>query len=388
MDPRITPVFRKISEAYREGYDLIILQGGTGSSKTWSALQFDYLAAENFFYDNDKSRIITIVSYALPHLKAGAIRDFDEILRSFNINPDTIANRTENIYRIRGSLIEFFGVEGNIEKVHGPRRDMLFINEVNRKITFEIFDHLYTRTRELTIIDYNPDREFWLHEKVLPNYKYKFIKSNFIDNPYLSDTELKRILDKKDKPGFENWWRVYGLGELGKLEGAIFQNWRFGQFDDHLPYGYGLDFGFHPDPDALVKVAIDNKLKKIYLKECFYSTDQGFDKLRMNIGNYVQRNERIIADCADKRLINELQKYYNIVPVIKRGTVSEWLKIMQDYEFIVTEESYNLQKEMNNYVWHDKRAGLPMEGFDHLIDAARYYFMDTYIPRFGMRRVN
>ena len=104
MDPRITPVFRKISEAYREGYDLIILQGGTGSSKTWSALQFDYLAAENFFYDNDKSRIITIVSYALPHLKAGAIRDFDEILRSFNVNPDTIANRTENIYRIRGSL--------------------------------------------------------------------------------------------------------------------------------------------------------------------------------------------------------------------------------------------------------------------------------------------
>ena len=111
--------------------------------------------------------------------------------------------------------MNFFGIEGNIAKAHGPRRDILFINECNRKITYEIYDQLATRTQGTVFLDFNPDCEFWLHEKVLPNFKHTLIKSNFINNPWLPEKELQNILAKREKPGFENWWKVYGLGELG-----------------------------------------------------------------------------------------------------------------------------------------------------------------------------
>jgi phage terminase large subunit len=305
------------------------------------------------------------------------MKDFDRIIESFGEDSGDIKNKTESIYFIgNSSTIEFFGVEGNEAKAHGPRRDILFINECNRKISYEVFDHLNTRTQECTFLDFNPDQEFWLHEKVIPNFKHTLIKSNYLDNPWLPEKELKNILMKKDKPGFENWWNVYGLGELGKLEGAILPNWKYGEFDKNLPFGYGLDFGFN-DPDAMVKVAIDKKRKIIYADEKIYKEGNSADQLRQLIANHCKRTDSIIADCADARMIAELKKFFNVQPVNKAlWTVSEALKMMQDYEIIITDTSYNLAKELNNYVWNDRKAGVPIGDFNHCIDAIRYYFQN------------
>jgi len=371
MEANLSDVFVKNLDAYQRGEHLIIDQGGQGSSKTYSILQLIYLIAKK-----EKKRI-TIASYALPHLKQGAMADFEKILESFGENPAALKNVTESTYYIGNSSVEFFGIEGNVAKAHGPRRDILFINECNRKITYEIFDQLSSRTQGTVFLDFNPDQEFWLHEKVLPNFKHTLIKSNYLDNPWLPDNEVQNILMKKDKPGFENWWRVYGMGELGKLEGAIFMNWRYGDFDTSLPYGFGLDFGFN-DPDAMVKVAVSHKLKIIYWDEKIYKSGNSSEQLKLLMDAYCNRNDMIVADCADARMIAQLSRYFNIRPTNKKKwTVAEAIKVMQDYEIVITEGSYNLAKELNNYIWNDKKAGIPIDGFDHLIDAGRYYFLES-----------
>jgi phage terminase large subunit len=367
----LSDIFFKNLDAYQSGAHLIINQGGQGSSKTYSILQLLYLIAKK------ETKRITVASYALPHLKQGAMADFDKILDSFGENPGALKNISESTYYIGKSSIEFFGIEGNIAKAHGPRRDILFINEANRKITYEVYDQLSTRTQGAVFVDFNPDQEFFIHEKVIPNFSHVLIKSTYLDNSWLPERELKNILSKKDKPGFENWWKVYGMGEIGKLEGAIFTNWRYGEFDNSLPYGFGLDFGFN-DPDAMSKIAVNHRAKKMYWDEKIYKEGNSFDQLRQQVALHCTRNDAITADCADARMINELRKYFNISPVNKaKWTVAEALKMMQDYEHIITETSYNLAKEFNNYIWNDKKAGIPIAGFNHLIDGGRYWFQES-----------
>ena len=382
MGVKLTNVFHRTGEALLKALDgngprLIINAGGQGSSKTFSTLQVIY----NLLKSGNPYKV-TFCSYALPHLKQGVISDFDKILASFGENLGEVKSQpAQPIYHIDNSEINCYGVEGNLAMAHGPRRDILFINECNRKISYEVFDQLFSRSK-ITFLDFNPTAEFWLHEKVIPNFPHVYIKSTFLDNPYLPENELANILMKKDKPEFKYWWQVYGLGELGKLEGAIFQNWRYGEFDKSLPYGYGLDFGFN-DPDSMVKVAIDKKRKIIYIQECLYKSGNSAEQLRLSVGTHVKTSDLIVADAADARMISELSRYYNIKAVNKaKWTVAEALKMMQDYELVITEDSHNLSKELSNYIWNDKKAGVPIDDFNHLIDAARYYFMNSQIAEF------
>ena len=387
MEVKLTNVFHRTAEAYLNAVDgsgprLIINQGGQGSSKTFSTLQVIY----NALIDAEPTKA-TFCSYALPHLKQGVISEFDKIITLFGENLGNVKSSPSHPnYNIGKSEINCYGVEGNISMAHGPRRDILFINEANRKISYPVFDHLFSRSK-ITFIDFNPDQEFWLHDKVIPNFPHVLIKSNFLDNPYIPEHELNNILMKKDKPGFENWWRVYGMGELGKLEGAILNNWRYGEFDEHLPASYGLDFGFN-DPDAMVKIAIDDNNKKIYWDEKLYKSGNSFEELKTLIGLHCTRNDHITADCADARMIHQLAKYFNISGVNKaKWTVAEALKMMQDYEHVITESSRNLAKEFSNYIWNDKKAGIPIDAFCHLIDAGRYRFMTAHTKRSKIKSV-
>jgi phage terminase large subunit len=372
MEVNLSNVFFRNLEAYNRGEHLIINQGGQGSSKTYSILQLLYMLARKH-----NGIRITVASYALPHLKAGAMADFDRILLSFGEVPARLKNISESTYYLGDSIVVFFGIEGNIAKAHGVRRDVLFVNEANHKVTYNVYDQLASRTQGAVFLDFNPDQEFWLHDRVMPNFKHALIVSTYLDNPYLPPRELANILSKRDKIGFENWWKVYGLGQLGKLEGCIFPNWHYGAFDNSLPAGYGLDFGFNA-PDAMTKLAVDDKAKRCYWDERIYKEGNSADDLQKLIAMHCTRSDRIIADCADARMIKTLGKWFNIWPTNKqKWTVAEALKLMQGYEHIITETSPNLAKEFNNYIWSDKKAGVPIDAFNHLIDAGRYKFIDT-----------
>jgi len=365
---KLTQNFIMIADAYNKGFDLIAEQGGQGSSKTYSTMQLIYKIAEK-----PKKRRITVCSYALPHLKGGAMNDFENILVGENVNINEVKNKSESTFYINNSIIEFIGLESNPSRVTGTRRDILYINEANNKIAYEVFDLANSRTHECTFIDFNPRNEFWFHEKIQPNFKHAFIKSNFTHNEYIPKRELENILSKKDKPGFENWWKVYGLGEIGKLEGAIFDNWSFGEFDNNLPFVYGLDFGVK-DPDAMVKVAIDKKKMIIYLDEILYQNNQSTDELRNSIKSKNVGNSLIVADSAAPRTIKDLRSVFNIDPTIKNKIIDD-IKAIKDYQLIVTPNSYNLSKELNNYVWLDKKGEVPIDEYNHIIDASRYGIM-------------
>ncbi|MEX0598004.1 MAG: terminase large subunit [Candidatus Paceibacterota bacterium] len=365
---KTTTVFSKNIQAYNQFSGtgtLIANQGGQGSSKTISLLQLIYLIGKY------KEKLITIGSYALPHLKAGAMHDFDKILIGEGIYPDSVANFTESKYYIGKSIIEFVGIEGNEARVTGPRRDILYINEANKRIRYDVFDLANSRTADCTFIDFNPSREFWFHEKIMPSLPYHLIKSNFYDNEYLPERERLNILSKKDKPGFENWFKVYGLGELGQLEDAILTNWEYGEFDTSLPFGYGLDFGSR-HPDGMVKCAVNKAEKKIYWKEEIYQNELSTDSLYNLIVAKGVSKKLIVADSAATRTIQDLKgKGLNIKPVIKSPIVDD-IKMLWDYQIIVDPESKNLVHNLNNWLWLDKKGEIPMDIEDDLIDAGRY----------------
>lgn len=359
-----THVFDKNIKAYFEGSNLIVNQGGTRSSKSYSILQLLFYIA----IGSSKPLVISVVSRALPHLKLGVMRDFDNILISQGITPDNIKNRTDNIYKVGNSIIEFWGTD-NIAKVHGPQRDILFVNEANF-IKEQVFDQLAVRTKGTIFIDYNPSRRFWYHENIQGKQPHAFIQSTYLDNNCLSPEQVQRIEAKKTN---EAWWRVYGLGELGRLEGAILTNWQYGAFDSSLSFCFGLDFGAN-DPDALIRCAINRNEKRIYWKEELYQNNLTTNNLITILSSRGVRDSLIIADSSAKRTIMDLEAArMNVIGVSKpNGSVLDGIRVLQDYEIIVDSDSFNLGQELDTWVWLDKRGGVPLDLNNHCIDAGRY----------------
>ena len=160
-------------------------------------------------------------------------------------------------------------------------------------------------------------------------------------------------------------------------EGVIYEGWGLGAFNYNLPSCYGLDFGFD-DPDALVRVAVDQKQKIIYIKEELYKNGLGSDTLAEVLENICGNSGLIIADAAHKRLINDLyHKGLNIRRCKKgAGSVVRRIKTIQGYTIIVEPGSKNVIKALSNYVWHDKRSGVPRHEWSHIPDAFGYAAMD------------
>ena len=310
---------------------------------------------------------ISIVSRTLPHLRIGLMRDFDLILHSYGIIPEKIKNISESTYTLpNGTIIEFFGVD-NLAKVHGPQRDILFVNECNHIKSYDIIRHLLVRTAKLKFFDYNPARHFWIDDEIIAKRDCTIIDSTYLDNlDNLTDAQIKEIESNKSNSA---WWRVYGEGLKGQLEDTIL-TYEIGDFDNTFPFIFGLDFGVR-DPDALVKVAIDRNRRIIYLAEQIYNNGLSTHELGNLVKNKVGTG-LITADSAGARTILDLKKYgLNIHPVVKSPVV-DGLKLMQGYKIIVTPESHNLIKELDNYVWMDKKSETPIDIDNHLIDAARY----------------
>lgn len=367
MELKTTSVYERNIRAYREGFRHIVNQGGARSSKTFSVLELLYLIAKG----STSPLLISVVSESLPHLKRGAIRDFKEFLQASGEWQEESWRKVELTYSVNKSTIEFFScdIPG---KVHGPSRDILFINECNR-IDFETAQQLIIRTKRVCLYDFNPVCEFWVHTEIVPRDDCKYIKSTFLDNPYLDETIKAELLHAGKRN--ENFHKVYVLGEIGQVEGTVFNDWDIGEFDDSLQAVYGQDYGFSIDPTTLIRISVDEKKKTVYADECFYkpglSTDQISELNRHHAGASL-----IVGDSAEPRLIDELRKKgNNITAAVKgQGSVSAGITALQGYTIMVTERSVNLQKELRNYVWLDKGGKLVIDDYNHCIDALRYGF--------------
>ena len=373
----LSKVFDKNIDAYLDGAPTIINQGGTRSSKSYSIMQLLFLIA----FKSKKKMIISIVSRALPHLKLGVMRDFEEILEDYGILPELVKNETNSFFKIGKSIIEFFGAD-SVDKVHGPARDILYVNEANF-IKYDIFDQLAIRTKGAVFLDFNPTSRFWVHDEIIPKHKHALIKSTYLDNDFLTLEQIERIEAKKNNV---NWWKVYGLGEIGILEDAVFQNWKYGEFDESLNSMYGLDFGVN-DPDAMVRVAIDRKSKLIYVDEAIYQNGLSTGILMALVENATIQNNLIIADSSGKRTIMDMQKAGINIKAVKKyaGSILDGIRLISDYQLIITNKSYNLARELMAYRWIDKKGGVPLDADNHLIDAMRYAVQTMISPIKGAK---
>ena len=353
-----------------------VIQGGTSASKTISILLYLIALAQS----DEKPTLTSIVSESFPHLKKGAIRDFLDIMTSHQYFKDDLWNKTDYTYTFEtGSKIEFFSVD-QPGKVRGPRRDRLFINEANN-ISYETFDQLEVRTKKFIFIDYNPVADFWIYDEVIKKRDdVDHIILTYKDNEALDPEIIKSIEQRMNRPG---WWKVYGEGQLGEVEGKIYRDW---EVIDTVPHSarlerYGLDFGYTNDPSALVAV--------YYYNGGYILDEISFLKGLSNkqIADVILSQENkalVIADSAEPKSIDEIHSYgVNIQPTEKgKDSVSFGIQVVQDQKISVTRRSVNVLKEYRNYLFEVDKNGIitnkPEHTFSHSMDAIRYAISSVF----------
>ncbi|MDU1889522.1 MAG: phage terminase large subunit [Dysgonomonas sp.] len=374
-----TSVFTHNLSAYNRGFRYIVNKGSTRSSKTYSILQLLLVIA----YSAKNPLTISVVSESLPHLKRGCIRDFKDILQKNNLWKQKNWNATDKIYKINSSVIEFFSAD-NPGKVHGPSRDILYVNECIN-IDYEVYRQLAIRTTGTVFLDCNPCFEFWLDEKVLPQANATLIHSTYRDNEFLSRAQIEEIESNRNDEG---WWKVYGEGLTGSRQGVIMRNWAV---VDAMPEVYksrwlGLDFGFTNDPTAIVDIRLTEG--ELWIDELLYA--KGHDNLMIakhldKIG--VPHHVPVIADSAEPKSIKEIASQGWLVEAAHKGkdSINTGLSILNRYKKNITSRSTNIINEYRNYCWQTDEFGnatnAPVDRFNHSIDAQRYVCLNKLLQR-------
>ncbi len=362
--------------------------GGTSASKTISILVWciDYA-------QSTKNNLISVVSESYPHLEKGAILDFQNIMKAQGYWKEDNWHDTKHTYTFEtGTKIEFYSVD-TYGKAHGPRRDVLFMNECNN-MPYIIADQLITRTRKIVWMDWNPSTEFWFYTEMLGKREdLDHITLTYLDNEALDEITVREIESHKNQKW---WWTVYGLGQLGSAEGKIYKDW---QIVSEVPHEARLlirwlDFGYTNDPTAIGEIYQHNG--------AYVVNEVAFQKGLSNrmIADILLALENpqtlVVADSAEPKSIDELYSYgINIVPAQKgKDSVVNGIQLVQSLRVSLTSRSVNIIKEFRNYLWKTDKNGKvinePEHAFSHSMDGLRYgftalfkesqYTVQTHVP--------
>lgn len=354
-----------------------IIQGGTSAGKTFGIIPVLISKAAK-----TPNLEISIVAESIPHLRRGALKDFINIMKWTSRFFEGRFNKSLLRYDFgNGSYIEFFSADDS-SKLRGARRDILYINECNN-VTFEAYNELSIRTKREIFLDFNPANEFWVHTELKHEDDSDFLILTYKDNEALDDRIVKEIEKNRAKATtssyWANWWRVYGLGEIGMLEGVVFSNWKM---IDTIPneaklIGYGLDFGFTNDPTAIIEIYNYNGQRIV--NEIVYQTGL----VNNEISKKLQKNVIAYADSSEPKSIEEIRRTGQLIKGVTKGqdSVNFGIQIMQSQSYLVTAQSTNLIKELRAYCWDRDKTGKqmnkPIDNFNHTIDALRYHEMES-----------
>jgi len=361
-------VFRHLETSDKR---IVIEQGGTRSGKTYNILIWIIFS----YALKNSGKIVTICRKTYPALRTSAMRDFIEILRSYELYDEKNHNKSSSEYNLNGNMIEFISLD-QPQKVRGRKRDLLFINEAN-ELHWEDWQQLVFRTTGRIIIDYNPSDEFhWIYEKVKTREDAEFHITTYLNNPFLEDSIVKEIELLKQTD--ENYWRVYGLGEVGSGKSIIFRTNLIDKIPDNARFiSYGMDFGYTNDPTTLIAIYIHDT--NLYFDEKIYRTNMTNQDIANELGRLeIGRRDEIYADSGEPKSIEEIYRMgWNIKPATKgRDSVNIGIDMLKRYALHVTKESTNTIKEFRNYKWKEDKNGVvlntPVDMFNHSIDAIRY----------------
>ena len=362
------------SKTYRDienSRRICILQGGTRSSKSYSALQWILVKALT-----EPNMVFSIVRKSFPSMRVSIMRDWVGILKELNIWNENAWSATEHIYTFdNGSIVEFMSIDSS-EKRKGSSRDYLFADECN-ELSREDWFQLFIRTRKKSIIAYNPSfgTNHYIFNEIQTHPEADLFISTFKDNPFLE----KQLVEEIERLEFINpeYYKIYGLGLPGNNVGTIFTI----NIIDEVPaeaefVAFGMDYGFSVDPTTLICVA--KKDKDLYIDELLYKKGMVTSDIIAELKSLdIDRNE-IWGDSAEPRLIEEIfRSGFNIKPVKKgKDSVRLGIDLMQQYRLNVTKRSMNTIKEFSEYVWMVDKNGnfenVPVDYSNHSIDAIRY----------------
>ena len=381
---RTTTVYEANAEAWRSGKRRALNEGGTSSSKTYSIIQLLSLIARHA----KSPFLISVVSESLPHLRRGAIRDFMTIMgEEYDAKR---YNMSSHVYTFGNGAIEFFPAD-EPSKMRGGRRDILFLNEANN-VPYMAYRELDIRTRRFTFLDWNPVSEFWAHEnRLMDQPENVYVHSTYLDAMAVLPREVVDNIES-NRDTDPNWWNIYGLGRLGRVEGLVYPY--FSQVDtmpDSKDDFYGLDFGYSNDPTALVRCIL--KGQELYCDELIYQTGLTNDDIahKMEDIGLSKGNDEIFADSAEPKSIEEIHRRgYNVKPCPKGADSVEYghQKVRQ-YKQVWTKRSLNCIKEQRNFRYIEDKDGKLTDKtthtFSHGMDARRYGLMaKVRVPTYGM----
>jgi len=404
--PVVTTVYQKLKDAYfKEKKTIIVLEGGTRSSKSFSSMGF----AINLALSNKLS--IGIGRRTLERAKRTVIKDMIEILKSWNMYNINSHNLTDHVYTFPNDSTISFIVAPDEESVKGAKFDVVILDDATEFLQ-TIYNQLVMRTKYLVILSANPstDKNHWIQQTLLKKDEYgnylnkrvKYLHSSFVDNPFLSEENVKSI--KSLEPTPENIlsgtadkcrWEIYGLGIFSDVTGQIFKYETVESFPEDLEHVcYGLDFGYG-DPCVLIKKGERTeetdgvKYDCIYLDEVIYESDlittrnSNNPDVKSIQGRFeeesISKTIPIYADSAEPdRILDLSTSGYNVLPVKKTqgadrsGSIAYGISIMNSYKIFITERSENLIKEFKFYRNEKRGEKIVRVGIDHGIDASRY----------------
>lgn len=353
-----------------------VIPGGTSAGKTYGIIPVLVDDAAR-----NPGLEISIVSESIPHLRRGALRDFEKIMRASGRWQEGRFNKALLKYTFNnGSFIEFFSTD-QPDRLRGARRNVLYINEANN-VSFESYLELAVRTSKTIWLDFNPTGEFWVDTELANDKDVEILKLTYLDNEAAPEAAVKEIEKARQKAKtsdfWANWYKVYGLGERGILQGVVFSNW---QTIPAIPseaqlIGCGLDFGYTNDPSALIEVY--NYNGKRILNERLYSTGMH----NKDIATYLPKCT-IWADSAEPKSIDEIFRLGHDIRGATKGrdSINFGIQVMQNQQYLVTQKSVNLIKELRSYCWDKDKTGTtlnkPVDKWNHAIDAIRYHEMET-----------
>lgn len=381
LNPKYIPLFQSKDRYY-------VITGGRGSGKSFGISLF----LLNLTYE--KGHKVLFSRYTLMSAQTSIIPEFIEKIDLMDKHSDFRITKDEIINLTTGSSIMFKGIRtssGNqtaaLKSLNGVTTFVLdeaeeLINEDDfNKIDFSIRSQL---KQNRCILVLNPaTKEHWIYQRF---FQFKGIEGGFNGNKdgatyihttyqdnkdNLSDSFLKQLYEMKLRNPQKYEHTVMG-GWLAKAEGTIIRNWKVGEFVQTELMCYGQDYGFSNDKNTLVQVSVDKPARKMYVREIYGKTNMSTSEIA-----FANKKEcgaqLIICDNSEPRLTNELKMTgLNIKPTIKKkGSILSGIALMQDYEMIVSRDSKDIIRELNNYVWHEK--GLkPIDKWNHYIDATRY----------------